>query len=88
METRKGAETMVSSDEEMKAGFPSDLPFDADDSGEAEVIKIRNGNKVLRKLRDMEEWMNRKMKFEAMGVERIPEDKRQPPQTLNVSCHA
>lgn len=55
------------------------------DPGEAEVVNIRQGNKVLRSLRELETWMDRKLKFEAMGVERIPENSRRPPQLLNAS---
>ncbi|KAH8801470.1 nucleoside transporter [Xylogone sp. PMI_703] len=52
--------------------------------GELEVIKIREGNSVLRKLRAAEMWMDRKLKIESMGAERIPEDERRPPQILNM----
>lgn len=55
------------------------------DPGEAEVVNIRQGNKVLRSLRELETWMDRKLKFEAMGVERIPENSRRPPKLLNAS---
>lgn len=53
--------------------------------GELQVIRIREGSSVLRKLRDAEMWMDRKWKIEGMGAERIPEDKRQPPRLVNVS---
>lgn len=53
--------------------------------GEVEVIKIREGNAVLRKLREGELWLDRKLKIEGMGAERIPESERRPPHVLNVS---
>lgn len=60
-------------------------PMDPMDPGEAEVVNIRQGNSLLRSLRNFETWMDRKLSFEAMGVERIPENKRKPPQILNAS---
>jgi len=62
----------------------NDIVIDPNDPGEIQVANIRRTNGVLRHLRNLETWMDRKMKFEAMGVERIPEDKRKPPQILNV----
>ena len=62
-----------------------DQVMDPDDAGEAQVLNIRQRNGVLRTLRRAERWMNRKTQFEAMGVERVPEDKRKPPGILNVS---
>lgn len=59
--------------------------IDPNDPGERTVANIRQSNGVLRRLRDVETWMDRKMKVEGMGVERIPENKRKPPQILNVS---
>lgn len=56
------------------------------DPGEVEVVNIRQGNKLLRSLRGLEMWMDRKLNFEAMGVERIPENSRKPPQVLNASA--
>lgn len=67
-------------------GSLRDHVMDPNDAGEGQVMKIRQGNSVLRGLRSAETWMDRKMKFEAMGVERIPEDKREPPSVLNVSA--
>ena len=67
-------------------GSTRDHVVDPNDAGEGRVLKIRQGNSVLRGLRSAETWMDSKMKFEAMGVERIPEDKRKPPSILNVSA--
>ena len=55
------------------------------DPGETQVIKIRQQYSVLRALRNFESWVDRQMKFEASGVERVPEEKRKPPQVLNAS---
>ena len=48
---------------------------------------IRQGNGVLRFLSNLEARIGGTAAFEAMGIERIPEDKRYPPQILNVSYH-
>ena len=61
------------------------LVMDPTDPGEADVANIRQGNSLLRSLRNFETWMDRKLNFEAMGVERIPENRRKPPQILNAS---
>src|SRR5215471_6768643 len=37
-------------------------------------------------MRNIEMTIARKLKFEPMGVERIPDNKRKPPQIFNVSC--
>jgi hypothetical protein len=52
---------------------------------EAQVRTIREGNAILRFLVNVEKRIDGRTKFEAMGVERIPEDKRSPPQKLNVN---
>lgn len=54
-------------------------------SGDAQVRTIRESNAVLRFFGNIETRIDSFSKFEAMGVERIPEDKRRPPQKLNVS---
>ena len=58
---------------------------DPTDAGEARVAAIRNRSRVLRRLHAAETWFDRCFHYEAQGVERVPEDKRQPPQILNVS---
>lgn len=58
------------------------------DPGEVEVVNIRQGNKLLRSLRNLETLLDRRLNFEAMGVERIPENSRRPPQVLNVNASA
>ncbi|KAL6249913.1 hypothetical protein RBB50_002214 [Rhinocladiella similis] len=52
--------------------------------GEVDVIKIQEGNAVLRKLREAELWLDRKLKIEGMGAERIPDSERRPPHVLNM----
>ena len=58
--------------------------IDVNDPGETQVAGIRQGSEILSALRRAETWLDRKLHFEAMGVQRVPEDKRQPPQILNV----
>lgn len=63
-----------------------DFPTDAHlGRGEIEVIRIRQGNAVLRKLKAAEEWMDRKLGVESTGAERVREDQRRPPHILNVT---
>lgn len=57
---------------------------DPGDEGEKRMRHIQEGNGLLRSLRNFETWIDRKLGVEAMGVERVPEDKRRPPQKLNV----
>ena len=52
--------------------------------GEAHVTNIRQSNNILRRLRNFETWVDSRANFEAMGVERIPEHMRKPPQIVNV----
>jgi hypothetical protein len=54
------------------------------DPGDAQVGAIRESNSILRFLASVEKRIDRAAKFEAMGVERVPESKRRPPQKLNV----
>ncbi|OBT93536.1 hypothetical protein VE01_08294 [Pseudogymnoascus verrucosus] len=67
------------------AGTSSDRnitpPENLDD---AQVRTIREGNAILRFLVNVEKRIDGRTKFEAMGVERIPDDKRSPPQKLNM----
>jgi hypothetical protein len=57
--------------------------------GTVEEIKrtkeLQNSSAVLRKLRAGEEWLDAKMGIELQGVDRIPEDQKQPPSIWNVS---
>ena len=55
------------------------------DPGETEVINIRKSNLFFRWINNVETWLDLKLNFEAMGVERIPENKRSPPKLINVS---
>ncbi|RAQ45676.1 nucleoside transporter [Aspergillus flavus] len=57
---------------------------DPGDEGEKRMRHIQEGNGLLRSLRNFETWIDRKLGVEAMGVERVPEDKRRPPQKLNM----
>lgn len=60
-------------------------PNPRENSGDAQVRAIRESNAILRFLVNVEKRIDGLTKFEAMGVERIPEDKRSPPQKLNVN---
>ncbi|KAG8406226.1 hypothetical protein J3459_019306 [Metarhizium acridum] len=53
------------------------------DYGDTKIDFIQQKNPVLRFLANLESRIDRFAKFEAMGVARVPEDKRRPPQILN-----
>ena len=59
--------------------------IDPSDAGESQAINVGQRNGFLQALHDFETLMDRKMKFEAQGIERILEDERKPPSILNVS---
>ena len=89
--------TLIMKESEVKVGATAtDLPASLENGvvdenttrfghGEVDVIKIQEGNAVLRKLREAELWLDRKLKIEGMGAERIPDSERRPPHVLNVS---
>ncbi|KAK3191820.1 hypothetical protein K4F52_002246 [Lecanicillium sp. MT-2017a] len=56
-----------------------DRPVDNDGG----VAEIRRRYTFLRLLSKIENRVDGTAEFEAMGVERVPEDKRRPPQILN-----
>lgn len=58
---------------------------DPGDGEESQAVNVGQRNGFLQALRDFETLMDRKMKFEAQGIERILEDERKPPSILNVS---
>jgi hypothetical protein len=57
------------------------------DYGNVRIDSIRQKNRVLRFLANLESRIDRFANFEAMGVERVPEDQRKPPQMLNVGIY-
>lgn len=60
-------------------------PFEA---GVSEVVSVRDKSTIFSKLRKIELWLDKKLKVEPMGIDRIPEDQRRPPSTLNVRSGA
>lgn len=52
--------------------------------GELEVMAMRERIPILRKLRAIEAWLDKKFGIETIGADRIPEDERQPPSIFNV----
>ena len=46
---------------------------------------LQNNIAVFRSLRRGEEWLDAKMGVELQGVDRIPEEKKEPPSIWNVS---
>ncbi|KAH8811203.1 putative NCS family nucleoside transporter [Xylogone sp. PMI_703] len=57
---------------------------DSADSADAQVIAIRESNGILRFLASVDKRIHQATKFEASGVERVPENQRRPPQKLNM----
>ena len=50
----------------------------------AKVREIQHENKLIRMMRESEEWLDKKMGIELQGIDRIPEEQKQPPSILNV----
>lgn len=48
------------------------------------TAELQNRIGVLRAMRKGEEWLDAKLGIELQGVDRIPEDKKQPPSTWNI----
>ncbi|KAF2816945.1 uncharacterized protein BDZ99DRAFT_430661 [Mytilinidion resinicola] len=60
---------------------------DVDDASIEEIRRakeIQSRNPVLRYLKKGEEWLDAKMGIETQGVDRIPEEKKQPPSIWNI----
>ncbi|RFU34426.1 hypothetical protein B7463_g1913, partial [Scytalidium lignicola] len=68
------------------ASTEQDAAAIAGDPDDAQVIAIRERNGILRFLARVEKRIHRSTEFEAMGVERVPENQRRPPQKLNVNA--
>ena len=67
---------------------PSPIIADAADEGTAEAVKakrLQTESTFFRKLRFGEEWLDAKMGIEMQGIDRIPDEEKQPPSTWNVS---
>lgn len=75
-------------DDESSSSIPAAPQSLLTDVGEDKVGAIRQNNVVLRFLANLERRIDGNASFEAMGVERVPEDKRRPPQILNVSTQS
>jgi hypothetical protein len=52
--------------------------------GELEVMKMREGIPILRKLHMAEAWLDKRFGIETTGADRIPENQRRPPSISNV----
>lgn len=94
-EHEKASHEKVINEKDLEAGQPTAAGNPETDS--AEVIKARDIQrdiKVLRKLREGEEWLDAKMGIETQGIDRIHEEDKQPPSLMNVfwlwwsmTCH-
>lgn len=68
-----------------KGPSPELKSFDIE-RGEAEELKatrLQNEKSFLRKMRKGEEWLDAKLGIETRGIDRIPEEEKQPPQLIN-----
>ncbi|PYI10925.1 hypothetical protein BO78DRAFT_304288 [Aspergillus sclerotiicarbonarius CBS 121057] len=59
-------------------------PVPAHDPEELRIQHLQQGNRLLWSLRQAETWMDRKLGVEGMGIERVPDDQRRPPEMLNM----
>ena len=65
----------------------SDSNFDEGEGSFDEIHRTRhlqNNIAIFRKLRRAEEWMDSKVGVELQGVDRIPEEAKEPPSTWNI----
>ena len=75
---------------DLEAGQPiaDGSTVDADRAvAEIEVARVRGiqqENKFIRKMRESEEWLDKKMGIELQGIDRIPEEQKQPPHLINI----
>ena len=49
------------------------------------IAELQHRISILGRLRKFELWLDKKLKIEPMGVERLSEEARRPPSILNVS---
>lgn len=56
--------------------------------GELQIDDLRNSIPILKQLNQVEAWMDRKFGVETTGADRVLEDKRDPPNVLNVRAHS
>lgn len=76
-------EKMPSKD--LEAGVTTaDSVEDASSVEEIKAEKIQSEVKFLRVMRKGEEWLDRKMGIELQGINRIPDDEKQPPSLWNI----
>lgn len=84
-DTKKGIHTTTTS-----AMDPDDLDPTADFAAgsmdlvtpRAHILQSRFG--PLRKMREGEEWLDKKLGIETQGIDRIPEEQKKPPSVLNI----
>ncbi len=77
-------ETGLRPDEEQGSLHAAEYVGPALGHGELEVMAMRERIPILRKLRAMEAWLDKKVGIETTGADRIPEDQRRPPSIFNV----
>lgn len=80
--TNTTAETKPHQDEEQ--GSLHEYVGVARGRGELEVMAMRDGIPILRKLKAIEAWLDKKFGIETTGADRIPENQRRPPSIFNV----
>lgn len=57
------------------------------ETGNDDIAELQHRISILGRLRKFELWLDKKLKIEPMGVERLSEEARRPPSILNVSRH-
>lgn len=73
---------------EAKGVSPEPLSGEDVETGSVDEIKrareLQNKIPIFKQLRAGEEWLDRKMGVELQGIDRIPEEKKNPPSIWNV----
>jgi hypothetical protein len=50
----------------------------------ARAREIQQQNRVIRTMRNAEEWLDAKIGIETRGIDRIPEEQKRPPHIINI----
>ncbi|KAH7142001.1 permease for cytosine/purines, uracil, thiamine, allantoin-domain-containing protein [Dactylonectria macrodidyma] len=75
---------------DVEAGKAPESPLPHTDVTQGQVAEVKraydiqNQFAVLRGLHNAEAWMDRKLGVETQGIDRIPEEEKQPPSTWNI----
>ncbi|MCJ1474350.1 hypothetical protein MMC13_003008 [Lambiella insularis] len=80
-------ENLEKSDLESNKNVADVTTIDVDHANAEELAKtraIQQQNGLIRSMRHAEEWLDAKMGIELQGIDRIPEEEKQPPPLINI----